>query len=354
MARRRATGMHPWRTTIRSRSTPCSERSATRSTGGTCRGATARRGSRVRTGRAARRGAWASTIALDYPLGDRTRTTRRIGTPPTSRPPATTRRSDYAAHAPDADDARRRARPGWRLRRCCSSGSSPASAGGWFLFSGRDDASSARGDSRGSPTIPTARRRPATDHLHATHRQRQRLTGGCRPGPRVDRRCRATAGGTRAGRYPARRPLRLRRRDRRREPRATAAAPARAAAAPRRDRRRAAVSSSARVRPAPASRSAGGAGASRRPRVTDLAYGRHTVRVSRSGYVDRAAPRDAVGAPPGADRRCHAASATRPAPRPRPPRAAREQERFVGTLVVESRPAGAKVFLDGRASGSRR
>jgi len=59
--------------------------------------------------------------------------------------------------------------------------------------------------------------------------------------------------------------------------------------------------------------------------VTDLPYGQHTVRLSRSGYVTEQVRVTLSGRRPAAT--------------------------FVGTLVVESRPAGAKVFLDGRGIG---
>jgi hypothetical protein len=80
--------------------------------------------------------------------------------------------------------------------------------------------------------------------------------------------------------------------------------------------------------------------------LTDLPLGQHTVRVSEPGY--------------GSEQRSVTLSARSPsrtldvtlrgsaAPAARAPR---EPATFTGTLVVESRPAGAKVFLDGRGVG---
>ena len=85
--------------------------------------------------------------------------------------------------------------------------------------------------------------------------------------------------------------------------------------------------------------------------VTDLPYGQHTVRLSRSGYVTEQVRVTLSGRRPAATvditlRREAARASAAPARTASQPGGG-----FVGTLVVESRPAGAKVFLDGRGIG---
>ena len=105
-----------------------------------------------------------------------------------------------------------------------------------------------------------------------------------------------------------------------------------------------------RTRPAGARVEVGGKSRGESPAtINDLPYGQYTVRVSREGYVT--------------DQRRVTLSARKPAQTidvalkkpaaPAPARVAREVSGsgFVGTLVVESRPVGAKVFVDGRLAG---
>jgi hypothetical protein len=126
--------------------------------------------------------------------------------------------------------------------------------------------------------------------------------------------------------------------------------PARAAGAPAETASRGRLV--VRTRPAGARVEIGGRSRGESPAtVTDLAYGRHTVRVSRSGYateqrrVTLSARRPAMTVDVTLRRNPTRAQAA-PARTARPPTGG-----FVGTLVVDSRPAGAKVFLDGRGVG---
>ena len=73
--------------------------------------------------------------------------------------------------------------------------------------------------------------------------------------------------------------------------------------------------------------------------VRDLARGSHSVRVTRDGYI--AEERRIVIAP-----RREAVSITVPLSP-----AVATNGRFVGDLTVQSRPTGAKVFLDGKLIG---
>jgi hypothetical protein len=85
--------------------------------------------------------------------------------------------------------------------------------------------------------------------------------------------------------------------------------------------------------------------------VADLAYGQHTVRLSREGYATEQLRVSLSARAPARTvdvtlRRTPAAAA----PAQRATRA--PAGGFVGTLVVESRPARAKVFVDGRGVGT--
>ena len=103
-----------------------------------------------------------------------------------------------------------------------------------------------------------------------------------------------------------------------------------------------------RTRPAGARVEIGGRPRGESPAtVSDLAYGQHVVRVSRQGYVTEQR-RVTLSARLPAQTVDVTLKPTQP---PAPARAARETNRFVGTVVVESRPVGAKVFLDGKGLG---
>lgn len=88
--------------------------------------------------------------------------------------------------------------------------------------------------------------------------------------------------------------------------------------------------------------------------VRDLAAGTHRVRVTHDGYatverrvsVSASRPAQSLTVPL---QRVRAAAEVAEVPRPVTTGGV---ERFVGTLVVDSRPTGAKVFLDGRPVGN--
>ena len=192
--------MHPWRTTrIRSpQLTPCSGTPPPNPLpGGTCRRrcrATAQRGwwpgTRVRPTRGG--SAWTMRSTT---LWVTTRTTRRIGTPPTSHLPATTR--EATTRQRPMGTRGRRARHGWRLRPCCSSALSRA-----WQAAGSCSAAVARIQNlRKQPRLLPTARRHATDRP-PTHRPA--APKWCRrPAPRVYRRCRATDWCGGAAGYPA-------------------------------------------------------------------------------------------------------------------------------------------------------
>ena len=88
--------------------------------------------------------------------------------------------------------------------------------------------------------------------------------------------------------------------------------------------------------------------------VRDLATGSHRVRVTQDGYLPVERRVSVTASQPAQSltiplQRAGAASDAAESPRPVTTGGV---ERFVGTLVVDSRPAGAKVFLDGRAVGN--
>jgi hypothetical protein len=84
--------------------------------------------------------------------------------------------------------------------------------------------------------------------------------------------------------------------------------------------------------------------------MTDLPYGAHTVRVARNGYVPEqrrvtlSARRSAQSIDVPLKR---AAAPNQPATPTRPA----ATQSFVGSVLVESRPSGATVFLDGKNIG---
>jgi hypothetical protein len=85
--------------------------------------------------------------------------------------------------------------------------------------------------------------------------------------------------------------------------------------------------------------------------VADLAFGQHTVRVSHDGYATEQRRVTLSARHPAQTLDVTLKRNAAPTP-PAPARSAREQSAtFVGTVVVESRPVGAKVFLDGKGAG---
>ena len=91
--------------------------------------------------------------------------------------------------------------------------------------------------------------------------------------------------------------------------------------------------------------------------VGDLTLSPHDVRVSHNGYVDfdrrivltRAAPEQAVVAPLARERAAAHPTAART---PAAPQAPATPTHATGALSVDSRPVGAKVFLDGKLIGT--
>jgi hypothetical protein len=90
--------------------------------------------------------------------------------------------------------------------------------------------------------------------------------------------------------------------------------------------------------------------------IRELANGAHRVRVVRDGYVpvdERVVITEARPAQSLTIQLERVATAVRPPVEPANRADTVEPlERFVGTLVVDSRPAGAQVFLDGRLVGN--
>jgi hypothetical protein len=90
--------------------------------------------------------------------------------------------------------------------------------------------------------------------------------------------------------------------------------------------------------------------------VRELATGSHSITVTREGYapaerrvvITASQPAQSLTVPLD---RARAGNAPLPSPPPSPPLSG-GPERFVGTLVVDSRPTGAKVYLDGKLVGS--
>jgi hypothetical protein len=110
-----------------------------------------------------------------------------------------------------------------------------------------------------------------------------------------------------------------------------------------------------RSTPAGASVSVDGKDYGRTPAaVRDLALGAHRVRVTRDGYtaaerrvvISAARPSQSVTVP--LERDADARRATPPPPTP----AAPADSRFAGMLVVDSRPSGARVYVDGKLAGT--
>jgi serine/threonine protein kinase len=272
--------------------------------------------------------------AIDYPLSDNPNFAPDRHAP--YEPPA----RDYAT--PLDGDSRASRAPWLTFAALLLVGIVAGLAGGWFLFSGRGDRSAAAGpaasasgttrppDTRSGRTMPGstgadgARPREWTDDA---------VPSGGTPRPRTE---------TPAAEASGSRPVP--------EPRAAPAGPARAAASPAETPARGRVV--IRTRPAGARVEIGGRNRGESPAtVTDLPYGQHTVRVSRGGYATEQRRVTLSARRPAATvdvtlRRTAAPAAAAPARGTRQPAAT-----FVGTLVVESRPVGAKVFLDGRGIG---
>jgi PEGA domain len=89
--------------------------------------------------------------------------------------------------------------------------------------------------------------------------------------------------------------------------------------------------------------------------VRDLAHGTHRVRIAHDGYateerrimISRARPSQSLIVPLSRERTSTARAAQAPTPEPTGPAG-----RFVGRLSVDSRPPGARVFLDGKLLGT--
>jgi serine/threonine protein kinase len=199
--------------------------------------------------------------------------------------------------------------------------------GGWFLFGGRGDRTSAA-----APSATSSRDAGATRPREWTD-SAVRQPGGT-----------ASKSGTPAppGGTPAPKPA----------PDARTTAAAAPAGVPTQPTPRGRLT--VRTRPSGARVEIGGRGRGESPAtVGDLAYGQHTVRVSREGYgtevrrVTLSARRPAQTVDVTLKRNAPPAAA--PAAGGRTTRA--PAGAYAGTLVVESRPVGATVFLDGQGVG---
>jgi hypothetical protein len=279
--------------------------------------------------------------ALDYPLGDNPNYAPDRHAP--YEPPA----GDYAggdyAAAPDGGTRTSRA-PWLAFAALLLVGIVAGLAGGWFLFSGRgEDPEASETAASGSDSTPSRNGRSANAPSGSA-------TSGAAARPRewTDDAVRPTGAAAQPGTQAppatasASRPSP--------EPRPTEPASARASAPPDETASHGRVI--VRTRPAGARVEVGGRNRGESPAtLTDLPYGRHTVRVSRSGYATEQLRVTLSARRPTATvdvtlRRNAARAAAAPAGAEGPAGGG-----FVGTLVVESRPAGAKVFLDGRGVG---
>jgi serine/threonine protein kinase len=278
--------------------------------------------------------------ALDYPLGDNPNYAPDRHAP--YEPPAGDYAgSDYAA-TPDGDTRTSRA-PWLAFAALLLVGIVAGLAGGWFLFSGRGDHPAPSETAASASDSTPSGNRPSGDTPSGS------TTSGAAVRPRewTDDAVRPTGAAAQPGTPPpsaaasASRPSP--------EPRPSDAASARATAPSVETAPRGRVI--VRTRPAGARVEVGGRNRGESPAtLTDLPYGRHTVRVSRSGYATEQLRVTLSERRPTATvdvtlRRNAAPAAAASVG------AARQAGGFVGTLVVESRPAGAKVFLDGRGVG---
>jgi serine/threonine protein kinase len=206
--------------------------------------------------------------------------------------------------------------------------------GGWFLFGGRGDRPPATdtASSSGSPQAPAAGREWTDDAV----RDRAQARGGASTSPAP-----SASAGSGVPAAPAG---------------ATAPATPLPNAPPPRTQGGSAQSAPrgrlvVRTRPAGARVEVDGKSRGDSPvTMTDLPYGAHTVRVARNGYVPEqrrvtlSARRSAQSLDVPLKR---AAAPNQPAT---PTRRAATQS-FVGSVLVESRPSGATVFLDGKNIG---
>jgi hypothetical protein len=91
-------------------------------------------------------------------------------------------------------------------------------------------------------------------------------------------------------------------------------------------------------------------------KVEKLPFGKYAVRVVQPGYTparqDVALSASDPSETVSVTLQRSAAPAPAPAPRPQPTAAADTPERFNGSIFVDSRPRGARVFVDGRAVGT--
>jgi serine/threonine protein kinase len=201
--------------------------------------------------------------------------------------------------------------------------------GGWLAFGGRRDATAARVAAPAPAASDRTRPREATD-VAVTEPERN---------PTTDKTPAAAATPAPAPAAPA-------------EPPAEARAPRPApAAAPRASEARSSGRLVIRTRPSGARVEINGRSRGTSPlTLTDLPYGRHTVRITQDGYT-AAQRRVTMSARSPAHTLdvslTRAARAAAPASRASEP----SGNAYVGSVVVESRPAGAQVFFDGRGVG---
>jgi serine/threonine protein kinase len=198
-------------------------------------------------------------------------------------------------------------------------------AAGWLVFGGRGGEATAPIDASASAATQGTRPREATDVAVAEPKA----------SPSPEETPAATAPPAPSSTTPA-------------APRATRPAPA---AAPRPSEAPPSGRLVVRTRPSGASVEVNGHSRGTAPlTVTDLPYGRHTVRFTRDGYTaaQRRVTLSARSPAQSVD-----VTLTRAARPSTPPSRTAGVPRggFVGSIVVDSRPAGAKVFLDGRGVG---
>jgi serine/threonine protein kinase len=201
--------------------------------------------------------------------------------------------------------------------------------GGWLAFGGRGEGTGAPVSAPAPTASDRTRPREATD-VAVTEPERQ---------PTTDRTPAAAATPAPAPAAPV-------------EPPAEARVPRPApAAAPRASEARPSGRLVVRTRPSGARVEINGRSRGTSPlTLTDLPYGRHTVRIAQDGYtaaqrrVTLSTRRPAQSLDVSLTRTARAAA---PASRPSEP----SGNAYVGSVVVESRPAGAQVFLDGRGVG---
>jgi serine/threonine protein kinase len=206
-------------------------------------------------------------------------------------------------------------------------------AGGWLARGGRpEEAKAPPATSAPAPNDPT-RPRDATD-VAVSEPDDRRAAADRAPAAGA-----APAPATSAPAAPAEAPT---------TNRATRPAPA-AAAAPREARPSSRLV--VRTRPSGARVEVNGRSRGTSPlTLTDLPYGRHTVRITQDGYT-AAQRRVTLSARRPAQSLDVPLTRAARAPTPASRASASSGGAFVGSVTVESRPAGAQVFVDGRGVG---